>query len=58
MLFYVLTPPWLANHKGKVFGDKLIGDIIPQIIEDSGKKAIIEKVSGKRVPGLIKRKAR
>jgi|GEM_PF-56833 len=75
---------WLANHKGKVFGDdqdgfitipiidenevregkservkvynKLIRDKIPQIIEDSGKKAIIEKVSGPEYLDLLNAK--
>lgn len=72
---------WLANNKGKVFGDdqdgfitipvidenkvhvarsesvkvyhKLIRDKIPQIIEHSGKKAIIERVSGKEYLDLL-----
>jgi len=75
---------WLANHKGKVFGDdrdgfitipiidengvhdgrsesikvynKLIRDKIPQIIEQSGKQAIIEKVSGKEYLDLLNAK--
>jgi len=75
---------WLANHKGKVFGDdrdgfitvpiidenevrdgkseeikvynKLIRDKIPQIIEDNGKKAIIEKVSGQEYLDLLNAK--
>ncbi|WP_407314296.1 DUF429 domain-containing protein [Desulfosporosinus sp. SB140] len=75
---------WLANHKGKVFGDeqdgfitipiidengvhggrsksikvynKLIRDKIPQIIEDNGKKAIIEKVSGQEYLDLLSAK--
>ncbi|MDO0825871.1 hypothetical protein [Desulfosporosinus nitroreducens] len=75
---------WLANHKGKVFGDdrdgfitipildengvregrserikvynKLIRDKIPQIIENSGKKAIIEKVSGTEYLDLLNAK--
>ena len=75
---------WLANHKGKVFGDdqdgfitipiidenkvhvgrardvkvynKLIRDRIPQIIEQSGKKAIIKKVSGKEYLDLLNAK--
>ncbi|GAB6155788.1 hypothetical protein JCM17380_45390 [Desulfosporosinus burensis] len=75
---------WLANHKGKVFGDdqdgfitipvidenqvhvgrtsgvkvynKLIRDKIPQIIEQSGKQAIIEKVSGKEYQDLLNAK--
>ncbi|MCB8814733.1 DUF429 domain-containing protein [Desulfosporosinus shakirovi] len=75
---------WLANYKGKVFGDdrdgfitipvidenevrdgksekvkvynKLIRDKIPQIIEDSGKKAIIEKVSDPEYLDLLNAK--
>ena len=75
---------WLANHKGKVFGDdqdgfitipiidenegydgkserikvynKLIRDKIPQIIEDSGKKAIVERVSGQEYLDLLNAK--
>ena len=75
---------WLANHKGKIFGDdrdgfitipivdengvhdgrserikvynKLIRDKIPQIIEDSGKKAIIEKVTDQEYLDLLNAK--
>jgi len=43
------------SEKVKVY-NKLIRDKIPQIIEDSGKKAIIEKVSGPEYLDLLNAK--
>lgn len=47
----------IGGRKNKKFGEKvynkLIRDKIPLIIEESGKKAIIEKVSGKKYLNLL-----